>query len=54
MKTIKLKTSMIEEVASRENTTPEKFVSSICAISSGRRVCAHFLRYEGEYSIFSI
>lgn len=45
---------MIEAVARRDGSTPEEFVSAICSVSSGRRVCAHFLRHEGEYSIFQV
>lgn len=54
MKLIKLKTSMIDEVARREGSTPEEYVSSICSVSLGRKVCAHFLRHEGEYSVFKV
>lgn len=54
MKIIKLKTSMIEEVARRDGSSPEDYVSSICSVSLGRKVCAHFLRHEGEYSVFEV
>ena len=40
--------------AKKAKTTPEKFVESICSISAGREVCAHFLRTEGAYSVFQI
>ena len=54
MKTIKIKTATITAAAERANTTPEGFVAIVCSISAGRRVFAHFIRYDGEYSIFQV
>ena len=53
-KQIKIETSIIEAAAKKAKTTPEKFVASICSISAGREVCAHFLKTEGEFSVFQI
>ena len=53
MITIRLRTKIIEAAAKSANLTPEEFVAEIRSISSGRRVCAHLLRIEGEYSFFS-
>ena len=53
-KLIRIETSIITAAAKKAKTTPEKFVESICSISAGREVCAHFLRTEGAYSVFQI
>lgn len=52
-KEIRIKTSLITAVAKRAGLTPEEYISESRTICCGRKVCAHFLRTEGEYSIFS-
>ena len=52
MKLLKLKTTDLAEAAASAGTTPEKFVSDIRSKSLGRRVCAHFVKTSGAYSIF--
>ncbi len=52
MKTIKIKTSVIESAAKAAHTTPEGYLSDIRSISLGRRVAARFEKIEGEYSVF--
>jgi len=52
MKRIKLRTDLIEAVASRAGQTVEEYVSTSRSISLGRRVCAHLESKEGAYTIF--
>lgn len=54
MSTIKIKTSVIERAAEIAKTTPEKFISESRSVSCGRKVCAHFERIEGDFSIFNL
>lgn len=52
MQEIKLNTKTINIAAKKAGTTPEKFVSMVRSISSGREVCAHFSHTEGDLSVF--
>jgi len=52
MKTIRLKTDTINDAANEAGMSTEKFVSMIRSVSCGRKVCAHFIKFEGAYSIF--
>jgi hypothetical protein len=50
---IRIRTSLIAAVAKRAGQTPEEYISESRSICCGRKVCAHFLRTEGDYSVFS-
>ena len=52
MKTLKLKTTELAKAARDAGTTPEKFICRIRSKSLGRKVCAHFVKTCGEYSVF--
>ena len=52
MKTIKIKTSVVNAAARESGMTAAEFVSKIRSLSLGRKVCAHLERIEGEYSLF--
>ena len=54
MQTIKLPTETINKVAASCGQTPEEYISLSRTISSGHKVCAHFLRTEdnGAISVF--
>ena len=52
MKTIRIKTKTINAAAESAGMTVENFVSTMRSISLGRKVCAHFLKHEGDFSIF--
>jgi len=52
MKTIKLKTTTINDAAKEAGMTTENFVGMIRSVSLGRKVCAHFKGFEGAYSVF--
>lgn len=54
MKIVKLDEATILSGAKAAKTTPEKFVSDIISISSGRGVCAHFQKREGGKLVFSL
>ena len=52
MHTIKIKTEIITRAAESCGLTPEGYVSRMRSISLGRKVCAHFKRTEGSFSVF--
>lgn len=49
---IKLETKTIAAAAESARMSQEEFVARIRTLSVGRKVCAHFLKTEGRYSIF--
>lgn len=52
MKTIRIKTAIVNAAARESGMSAVEFVSKIRSISLGREVCAHLARVEGEYSVF--
>lgn len=52
MKTIRIETKTINAAAKSAGMTAENFVSTIRSISLGRKVCAHFLKNDGAFSVF--
>ena len=52
MKTIKIKTSVVNAAARESGMSAVEFVSMIRSLSLGRKVCAHLERIEGDYSLF--
>lgn len=53
MKTIRIKTSIVNKAAADLGITPEKFVSKMRSLSLGREVCAHLTKTQGAFSVFS-
>lgn len=53
-KIIKLETKVLEAAAKSAGVSPEKFVSEARSISSGRKVCAHFIKCDSVYSFFKV
>lgn len=51
-KTIRILTATINTAADSAGMTPENFVSRMRSISLGHKVCAHFQKFDGAYSIF--
>jgi hypothetical protein len=52
MKTIKIKTSIVDAAARESGMTAVEFVSRIRSLSLGRKVCAHLKCINGAYSVF--
>lgn len=51
-KTIRILTSTINDAAIAAGMSTENFVSRMRTISLGRKVCAHFQKFDGKYSVF--
>lgn len=52
MKKIRIKTSVINSAAKSSGMTAENFVGKMRSLSLGREVCAHFEKFDGEFSVF--
>lgn len=54
MKEIRINAELVKTVAKAKGFTPEEYVSRLCSISSGRKVCAHLVREMDGTAIFCI
>lgn len=54
MKEIRINAELVKTVAKARGFTVEEYVSRLCSISSGHKVCAHLMREMDGDIIFRI